>query len=191
MLSDAAARLKLTGFVLAGGASRRMGRDKALLPWRDGTLLEHMTRKMATVAGRVRVVGRGDLPDRQPDRGPVEGIATALSVTATEYNLIVAVDLPELDPGFLEYMAGRLETSGSGLVTCRVADATPLCLGIRSGRIDAVDRYLDSGERSLRGLLETIAHETIDEKQIRDAGFSIDMFRNLNSPEDLRRLPER
>lgn len=166
-----------------------MGTDKALLPWGDGTLLEHMTRKLAAVAGRVCVVGRGDLPDRRPERGPVEGIATALSVTATEDNLIVAVDLPELDPAFLQYLAGRLEKSRSGLLTCRVADRTPLCLGIRAGCIDAVDRYLDSGKRSLRGLLETIDHETVDEKQIRSAGFPVDMFRNLNAPEDLPRPP--
>jgi molybdopterin-guanine dinucleotide biosynthesis protein A len=45
------------GFVLAGGASRRMGRSKALLPFRGATLIEHVVNQVASVATQVRVVG--------------------------------------------------------------------------------------------------------------------------------------
>ena len=58
----------LTGFVLAGGKSRRMGTDKALLPWNGNTLLDHMTRTIGTVADSVRIVGRDGLLDRNPGR---------------------------------------------------------------------------------------------------------------------------
>ena len=50
----------LTGFVLAGGASRRMGRDKARIPWEDGTLLTHAIEQMKCAASKVFVIGQLD-----------------------------------------------------------------------------------------------------------------------------------
>jgi molybdopterin-guanine dinucleotide biosynthesis protein A len=161
-----------------------MGTDKAMLGWDGGTLLEHMVRTLETVAGTVRVLGPLDLADRNPDRGPVEGIATALGATTTSDNLIVAVDLPYIDTRFLEYFVGAMEESGTGFVTCEVNHQTPLCLGIHRSLLIGIDAYLESGGRSARGLFDTIGHNTITEDQLIGAGFSTDLFRNLNTPED-------
>ncbi len=175
----------LTGFVLAGGKSRRMGTDKALLPWNGNTLLDHMTRTIGTVADSVRIVGRDGLLDRNPGRGPVEGIATALAATTTRDNLIVAVDLPYIESAFLRYLADRLGESPTGFVACSIGGPPPLCLGLRRNLLTAIDAYLDSGERSLRGLLQSVTHDGITEGQFLESGFSAGMFRNLNTPEDL------
>src|SRR5262245_61947659 len=94
----------LTGFILAGGKSARMGRDKALLDWHGRTLLDHMSDLVARVTDDVRVVGRDPLPDRLQGLGPLSGIATALEASATNANLMVAVDLPFLTEKFLKYL---------------------------------------------------------------------------------------
>ena len=60
---------QITGFVLAGRQSRRMGRDKAMLDWRGQRLLDHMTQLLSTVADPVQIIGRGALPDRIPNCG--------------------------------------------------------------------------------------------------------------------------
>jgi molybdopterin-guanine dinucleotide biosynthesis protein A len=98
----------LSGFVLAGGKSRRMGQDKAMLHFRNHSLLDHMVQLLSTVANPVRVVGRGILPDQIPDCGPLGGILTALDASESAMNLIVAVDLPLLSPEFLQWFCIRL-----------------------------------------------------------------------------------
>lgn len=181
----------ITGFILAGGTSHRMGTDKAALPWKRSTLLEHMVARLSAVAEPVCVVGREDLPDRHPNRGPVEGIATAIAATATANNLIVAMDLPFLDAAFLHYFANRLRTASTDLLACEVRQQVPLCLGIRSGLLPAIDDYLISGKRSLQGLVQTVKHTTISEEELHDQGFSSDVFRNINTPEDYRLAQEK
>src|SRR5262245_52595098 len=125
------AKTSTNGFVLAGGKSRRMGRDKALLPWGKVSLLEHMTQLLSTVAGRVQVVGRAELPDIVSGKGPLGGILTALEATDRDANLFVAVDLPNLTPAFLDLFHNRFLQTSRPMLVCRVDGQYPLCLGIR------------------------------------------------------------
>src|SRR5437667_12448710 len=104
--------MSMTGFILAGGKSEQKGRAKALLTWHVRPLLEHMVGLLETAADEVQVVGRDRLPDRIPGRGPLSGIATALEMTSTDANLILAVDLPFLTKDFLLYLRSRIERSG-------------------------------------------------------------------------------
>src|SRR5579862_3839386 len=101
------------GFVLAGGRSRRMGRDKALLPYRGAPLIAHVAgtvEKVLDDSGHVAIVGAPDryrdlgyrvLADLFPGCGPLGGIVTALSLAESDWNLIVACDMPNLDPADL------------------------------------------------------------------------------------------
>lgn len=89
-----------TGVVLAGGRSRRMGRDKAALPWGSGTLLDRMIDRLRE-AGASRVLVSGDRPgydaiaDDLPDRGPVGGLHAVLAQVEGPV-VVVPVDLPQL-----------------------------------------------------------------------------------------------
>ena len=177
----------VTGFVLAGGRSRRMGRDKSLLDWHGTTLLDHMTRILATVCDPVRVVGRDELPDRLPSPGPIGGIATALDVSRTENNLIIAVDLPLLTSDFLKYFKERCRQSNRLLTVCNIESAFPLCLGIRLGLKNILDEYIASGKRSLHGLIQTTVCEIVTADEVADAGFSEKLFLNINSEADYRK----
>src|ERR1019366_6470085 len=96
-----------SGYVLAGGRSSRMGRDKARLPFRGCDLVSAVAAAVAaavaSVAGNVTLVGHPELPsipDRYPDGGPLGGILTALDHTAADWNLIVACDMPEVSAAF-------------------------------------------------------------------------------------------
>lgn len=100
--------------VLAGGASRRLGSDKALLRLFGGRpLLQVAVEKLAEVSDEVLVVtGTPDryrsmdvaaslISDRWPGLGPLTGIHAALRAAAAEYVLIIACDMPFLDIGLL------------------------------------------------------------------------------------------
>ena len=176
--------MPMTGFVLAGGKSSRMGRDKALLDWHGRTLLDHMVELLGTAVDQVQVVGRDQLPDQLPGLGPLSGIATALRITSTDANLIIAVDLPHLTKDFLKYLRSRLETSSHPLVVCKIASDYPLCLGIWRPMLPEIERLLAARQLSVRGLVEGGATNVVSESEIVEAGFSLSIFRNLNTPED-------
>jgi molybdopterin-guanine dinucleotide biosynthesis protein A len=128
--------LNVSGFVLAGGESRRMGQDKTLLKLAGVPILLRATQLVESVVGSAIVIGRrfanqqsGQSPDQSPSQsiaqppdhhsalrivpddfpgaGPLGGIATALCTTSTTWSLIVACDLPYLTKPWLEYLVSR------------------------------------------------------------------------------------
>lgn len=114
-------RGEISGFVLAGGRSRRLGQDKVLLPWNgEGnnrqTLLDHAIARLGRVCGTVSIcTDRTDLrcietviSDALPGSGPLGGIVAALEQTATEWNLFLAVDLPFLPVEVFEALVARV-----------------------------------------------------------------------------------
>jgi molybdenum cofactor guanylyltransferase len=176
----------MNGFILAGGKSTRMGRDKALLDWNGRPLLLHMVDLLRSATDGVQVVGRDLLPDRVPGRGPLSGIATALAVSSSDANLIAAVDLPFLTKDFLIYLRSQIERSNRPLFVCKIGSDFPLCLGIRRSLLGEVERRLSRGELSVHGFIEGSDAEVILETELREAGFETGIFRNLNTPEDYR-----
>jgi molybdenum cofactor guanylyltransferase len=185
-LKQCAQPQRLSGFVLAGGKSTRMGRDKALLDWHGQTLLQHMVELVRKVADPVQVVGRSPLPDRLPGLGPLSGIATGLETSLTDANLFVAVDLPLLTQDFLKYVCSRIEHSSHPLMACKIGSAFPLCLGIWRPILPEIKRRLSAGNLSIRALLEGGYTEVILESQLTELGFDISMFQNINTDEDYR-----
>ena len=174
----------VNGFILAGGRSTRMGTDKALLDWHGGTLLRHMVDLLRHATNDVQVVGRDLLPDHSPGLGPLSGIATALRITSTDNNLILAVDLPLLTENFLTYLRASAEHSKRPMLACKIGSHFPLCLGIRRELLPEIQGRLLSGDLSVHGLIEKAKAEIISESQLLEHGFESAMFRNLNTPED-------
>lgn len=127
----------VTGFVLAGGKSTRMGRDKAALLLDGRTLLEHALATLRQVCHEAVILGSPQLyggygaavvEDIFPGCGPLSGIHAALSHTGTEFNLIIAVDTPFLSPEFLTFMAERAMNSGAAVCTPEIGGyRQPLC----------------------------------------------------------------
>jgi len=183
--------MSMTGFILAGGKSERMGRDKALLDWHGRTLLAHMVGLLETAADEVQVVGRDRLPDRVPGRGPLSGIATALEMTSTDANLILAVDLPFLTKDFLLYLRSRIERSSRRVIACKIGSQFPLCVGVRKTLLPEIAHRLAGEDWRVHAWIAGSDAEIISESQLLSAGFEASIFRNLNTPEDYRgRTPD-
>jgi molybdenum cofactor guanylyltransferase len=182
--------MKITGFILAGGKSTRMGRDKSLLNWHGTTLLEHMFHLLQTVADPVHIVGRDLLPDRQPGLGPLSGIETGIEASSTDANIFVAIDLPLLTENFLVYLRSRIENSSHPLIACKIGSAFPLCLGVWRPMLPEIKRRLASRVLSVRALVEAGASEIINETELIEAGFNSSIFRNINTEEDYKAAHE-
>jgi molybdopterin-guanine dinucleotide biosynthesis protein A len=137
------------------------------------------------------VVGRDRLPDHLPGLGPLSGIATALTVTSTDYNLILAVDLPLLTKDFLNYFRRAAEHSNRPVLACKIRSHFPLCLGIRRTLLPTVEQRLVSRDLSLHAFIEGSDAEIISEFELREQGFESSIFHNLNTPEDYRNMQDR
>ncbi len=171
------------GFVLAGGASSRMGTDKALLDWQGQPMVVHVANLMVPVTGQVTLVGSlakyGHLgfpviEDQQPGLGPLGGIRAALAATESDWNLIVACDMPYLNPELLKRLLEDAKLSGAD---CLMPAGQPLCAAYHRRCLGTVDHALASGVRKVRQALEGLRVELFEVDQVI-------CFQNLNSPAD-------
>ena len=188
------AEFGVTAFVLAGGKSSRMGSDKAFLQLGDETLLSRALKLARAVAGEVRLVGDGKkfasfgrvVEDVYRDRGPLGGIHGALSSSGTELNLMLAVDLPFVGPEFLRYLLLRARKSGALVTVPRAGGGLqPLCAAYRRGFAEVAEQSLREGKNKIDSLFARVDTCVIEQNELARAGFSAEMFRNLNTPEEL------
>jgi len=194
--ASSSVRKHLTGFVLAGGASRRMGRDKTQIQWGSGTLLTHAIERVECVAAEVFVVGAvqaNNVPvnvikDQISGVGPLAGIHTALTYSSTDWNLILGVDLPLITPEILGWLAQVPADNSEMAIVSRVhRRLQPLCGIYHRDCLTEIDRALAKRDSSIHRLLERINTRIIEEDQLIGTGFSPEMFLNVNTPEDLER----
>ncbi len=172
-----------------------MGQDKALLPI-DGTPLAlRAAEKLSRVCGAVALVGDParyghlGLPlvaDSYPGQGPLAGIEAALGATETDANLIVACDMPALDPAILTELLNALLNDGADCALPRYPDGKlePLCAAYSRRCHAAIREALESGVRRVTDAL----------RLLEASGFALsyvavdtrDPFENLNTPEEFR-----
>ena len=153
----------LRGFVLTGGASRRMGADKALLPWRGGTLLDWVARQVLEATGSVTLVGapgryaaRGyeAIGEQHAGAGPLSGLEAALRQSASDLNLIVACDMPLVSAAALLSLCTAALESGADVCAAATAGvAEPLCAVYHRRLLGTIETALKEGRLSVRQLL--------------------------------------
>jgi molybdopterin-guanine dinucleotide biosynthesis protein A len=186
----------VAGFVLAGGRSSRMGRDKAFLELGGQTLLARALSLAGGVAEPVRIVGAAEsfrahgrvVEDVFPGRGPLGGIHAALTSSAAELNLMLAVDLPSVEPRFLAYLVKAAKQTSAVVTLPRAAGGwQPLCAVYRREFATSAEQSLQAGSNRIDTLLLRVETRVIAEEELESVGFSATMFRNLNTPEELER----
>ncbi len=169
-----------SGYVLAGGRSSRMGRDKARLPWRDRTLIDFVASEVETATGSVASVG-GDpvpglrfVPDAEQGFGPVSGILAALRDCCHPWSLVVACDMPGVSSEFLTRLLEAADGDG-------VVPVTPdgrqhlLCAVWSAGARDAFEAALAGEEHTVRRVVERLQVVFLP---VRDEA----VLRNVNTP---------
>src|SRR5438105_8578446 len=151
------------GLLLTGGASRRMGRDKALLEVDGQRLVDRAAALLAAVADPVVEVGPGwsGLPairEEPPGSGPLAALGAGAAALRTAGHegpvLVLAVDMPRVSVELLRLLARR---AGPGTAVPRAdGHPQPLCARYGPAALATVDGLLAAGERSLRALLAAL-----------------------------------
>ena len=195
---------RITGVVLAGGQSQRMGHDKAQIIWNSGTLLSHAVAVLQSVAAKVFVVGLPQsqtlgtevVADEFPGHGPLGGIHVALKHAATDWIFVLAVDLPLVNSDLVSFIAGTCEATALAVVPRVGKHLQPLCAAYHRRLLPEVERAITGDDLSVHRLLERVSTgmmekqsitKIIEEKDIVRHGFLAEMLANVNTPEELER----
>jgi molybdenum cofactor guanylyltransferase len=189
----------VTGVVLAGGRSSRMGSDKAALVLDGRPLLARVVERLRLALGSVIVIGPERLaalqpgapiiPDARPGLGPLGGLATALETAQTDWVFLVACDMPFIQPALVRYMATlALAASEDEAVAIRSPGGLePLHAAYRRGVTPVIARTFAAPHPSMRGLLRHLrVIEVAPEAIARFDPHGLSTF-NANTEEDWRR----
>ncbi|MEE9227090.1 MAG: molybdenum cofactor guanylyltransferase [Acidobacteriota bacterium] len=190
------------GAILAGGRSRRMGRDKALLPYSGRPLVLHAAETLGEVVPEVAVIAsRGSgydflpvpvIEDRFPDRGPLGGLHAALVHAAGRPVFCLACDLPLVGPDLIRYIidfAGPDAASRAAFVKvpAMAGRVQPLCGWYAPGCLGPVEKWLRQGRGKVLDFLEEIP--TVQVPLAADLPFfREDLLANLNREEDYNKV---
>lgn len=183
----------VTAFILAGGQSSRMGTEKAFLDFQGQMLIDRMITIAKSVAEQMRIVGPkqkfsafGQIAtDIYPERGPLGGIHAALEISRTEFNLMLAVDIPFVEPKFLEYLLTQARHSEALVTVPKVGGGfQPLCACYRKEFETVADKALAAGNNKIDALFTPEITRVIDDQEFAKTGFSAAMFQNLNTKDD-------
>jgi molybdenum cofactor guanylyltransferase len=183
-------------FILAGGKSTRMGTDKAFVTLDGKTLLARALEVGRLVTPNVRIVGDAAkfgafapvVEDVFRECGPLGGIHAGLRASAAELNLMLAVDLPFVSRALMEYLITRARSSDAIATVARAGGGwQPLCAVYRREFAEIAAKDLRQGQYKIDALFDLQRTQAIGEDELTAAGFAADLFRNVNTPEELTR----
>ena len=183
--------MRFSAAVLAGGRSRRFGRDKARVPWRNRALLEHVLASLAEADERFVVANRPYpeagvpvLPDLVPGRGPLSGLHAALSYARHEVVAVAACDLPNLSPAYWRFLLRALGDAPALAVLDPEGRPEPLAALYTRRLLPLVEARIGEGSLRLSGLLAAAGARFLPWGEV--AGrFGPRVLWNVNRPEDL------
>jgi molybdopterin-guanine dinucleotide biosynthesis protein A len=187
----------LTGAILAGGFSRRLGQDKAALQLGGKPLTLWVHEALAPLVADCWLItnqplahlafGLPLMTDLRPFQGPAGGLLTALFAARTPWVLAAAVDNPFLAPALLAALAARARHTSRPAVVCRSLRGLEPFPGIYSVRLlPALQDFLRADRRPTR-FLEGCRPQVLSETEVLALDPEGRSFFNLNTPQDLNR----
>ena len=180
--------MDLAVIILAGGKSKRMGKDKALLSIHGSVLVENLINKAKALTKTIYISGPKEkydklglpvIDDMITNRGPLGGIYSSMKQSKAEYYLVLAVDLPLIKISFLEQL---IKTAAPNIDACIPqhpdGKIEPLCALYHRNCIPVFEQQLNKNENAIYKSLAMLRCSYYPIKQPNT------IFLNLNTPED-------
>jgi molybdopterin-guanine dinucleotide biosynthesis protein A len=183
----------VTGIILAGGKSSRIGTNKAFLKVGKKTMIEEIVDKFKNIFREIIIitneVKRFDLleveviPDIIPSKGPLGGIYTGLVKSDNFLNFVIACDMPFLNQILVNYMLKA--SSGYDVIVGYYNDRfQPLCAIYSKNCIKPIENQLQKSNLKITEFFKYVRVKTITEAEIRKLDPQGLIFSNINTPED-------
>lgn len=187
-----------TGIILAGGQSRRMGQNKALMQIGTKRLIDYVLDALSFLSPRILLSYNGTLtnvgsvkiiPDVLPGNGPASGLHAALANCETPRCLVISTDMPLLSSGFLKDF---LANASSKPITAAMSPdgfIEPLCAIYDSNLHALLHQQIEQKKNKLMHFLITAGYEALDASKI-SRHWNPNLFTNINTPQDVLKLED-
>lgn len=190
---------EVLGIVLAGGASRRMGTDKALLEDLEGSLMDGALATLSKLADRI-LISSGDrvyrrpgaswpasIKDARPDQGPLGGLATIMKECPARFYVCLSVDTPLVTAPLLLSMLekARRKAKDYDLFLPHLEGRFyPLTAVYLPSSLPPMQTALDEGDYRVMSLLDKLRLRPFGKEELAAYGSPQTLFLNVNRPED-------
>jgi molybdopterin-guanine dinucleotide biosynthesis protein A len=184
----------VTGVILAGGLSRRMGQDKAMVEIHGARIIDRSVALLQHLFGRVMVVtnspalyahlGVSLVGDLMPGRGALGGLHAALFLAPTPRIFVAACDMPFLNPAVIEWLA-RCPSRWDVVVPKVRGYLEPLHAVYSRRCLKPVEEFLNTGGRKIVDFYPRVRVKEAPEEEFLPLDPELRSFLNINTPEDL------
>jgi molybdopterin-guanine dinucleotide biosynthesis protein A len=188
--------MPVTGVILAGGKSRRMGRDKAFLPFGTGMLIERVievlhqvTEDVILITNTPELYQRFGLPmfsDAIPEAGSLGGVYTGLVSAQASYSLCLACDMPFVKPAFLRFLC-EVAAEADVVIPRNAEDFQPLCTVYSQVCREPIRQKIDAGRLKITGFFDQVRVRVVGGELLARYDPHDVMFFNANTPEEYER----
>lgn len=187
----------MTGIVLAGGKGNRLGRDKTVERVGKNTILQRVVDNLSLVCeGLVIVIAQGQrepllsakatvAADLYPGKGALGGIYTGLAASDSPYNLVVACDMPFLNPSLLQYIKQLSPGFDAVIPRDKEGRLEPLLATYSKSCLPHIYRQIQQGNLKIDGFLEQVKVRYVEESETREIDPERLSFFNINTADDL------
>ncbi len=184
---------EVTGIILAGGASSRMGKDKGLCEFKGKSLVTYAIEALLPICDTILIssnntedyqkFGFDVVGDEYKGIGPIGGIFSSLSQSTTKHNIVISCDTPFLNSQLLEYVLKNVE--GYDIVVPEHGNSylEPLAGYYSNSVISVLEDSIKAKDFKLMNLFNRVKFKSIKVDSI--TGYSNNLFKNLNTPRDL------
>ncbi len=188
---------KLTGILLAGGMSRRMGSEKGTLRIGDALLYEYPLRVLEMLCDEILIstCNKSMFPvpylkvcDEIPGIGPLGGIFSCLKQSSNDLNLVLSYDMPLVSESLFQLLIGKKEQYDVVLPAMQESRPEPLCGLYSKNVIGRMEQMIKEQDFAVHHLLTRCSSGIIQISEEMEC-WQADLFMNINQKEDLHRLP--
>jgi len=185
--------MEVTGIILAGGKSSRMGQDKGLLNLGGRKLVEIAAANLSQVCSGIIISANNSvyqqfgyrvIPDLHKDTGPIGGLYSALSGSKTRFNIALSADLPFVNRELLEYLLGKAEGYEAVAPVSEKGFYEPLCAVYDRSVLPVIDKCIGNREYKMQHFLDKV---NLNKILISDSlpFYTPLLFTNINTASDL------
>lgn len=178
----------ITGIILAGGKSSRMGTDKGMLVLNGKKIIEYVIAALTPNVSEVIIISNNEnynylgykvYKDIVKECGPIGGIFTGLEKSITENNIIVSCDIPNISSTMIAYIISNSDEEDA-LIPVHSGQPEPLCAVYKKSTAKDFKQLLNSGNYKMLDALKHLKTSYLD--VVNAQGFSEDIFSNINTP---------
>jgi molybdopterin-guanine dinucleotide biosynthesis protein A len=190
----------ITGAILAGGKSSRMGQNKALMPFGGKRLVDRVVEVMRSVFDDLLMVtntpevyadlGMPMVPDVWPDKGSLGGVYSAIYHVATPYCLVVACDMPFLRAALLRYLMAQM-ADYDVVVPDVLGELQTLHAIYSKACLQPIERRLETNRLRIVGFFPDVRVRTVTASELEPYDPELLAFQNLNTPEEFQAAERR